>query len=125
MEKFLRKFALGLVKAFEKRVLPVWRYSVHNLAMVDFAQPRVRSTAVIELWLCSNQMAHPQSSVDNLGMFGCFEKFCFLYTYGLIIQDCNATPDFKKNNHICMCSTQKALSYPKTSSYACARENQF
>ena len=95
MENILRNFAFGLVKAFEKRVLPVWRYFVHNLAMVDFAQPRVRATAAIELWLCSNPMTPLRSSFDNLGMFGCFEKFCFLYTYGPIIRDCNATRDFK------------------------------
>ena len=41
------KFALGLVKAFEKRVLPVWRYLVHNLAMVDFAQPRVSAKLLL------------------------------------------------------------------------------
>ena len=92
---FLRNYAFGLVKAFEKRVLPVWRYFVHNLAMVDFAQPGVRATAAIELWLCSNPMARPRSSVDYLGMFGCFENFRFLYTYGLIIRDCNAARDFK------------------------------
>ena len=95
MDKFLRNFAFGLVKTFEKRVLPVWRYLVHNLAMVDFAQPRVRATAATEFWLCSSPMARPRSSIDNLGMFGCFEKFCFLYTYGAIIRDCNAARDFK------------------------------
>ena len=92
MDKFLRNFAFGLVKAFEKRVIPVWRSLVHNLVMVDFAQPRVRATAATELWLCSSPMARPRSSIDNLGMFG---KFCFLYTYGAIIRDCNAARDFK------------------------------
>ena len=77
MEKILRNFTFGLVKAFKKRVLPVWRYLVHYLAMVDFAQPRVRATAANELWLCSNPMARPRYSVDNLGMFCCFEKLCF------------------------------------------------
>ena len=85
MDKFLRNFAFGLVKAFEKRVLPVCRYLVHNLAMVDFPQPSVRATAATEVWLCSRPMARPRSSIDNLCMFGCFEKFCFLYTYGVII----------------------------------------
>ena len=50
--------------------------------MVDFAQPRVHATAATELWLCSNPMARPRSSVDNRGMFGCFEKFCFYTLIG-------------------------------------------
>ena len=112
MEKFLRNFAFGLVKAFEKRVFPVWRYLVHNLAMVDFAQPRVRATAASELWLCSNPMARPRSSVDNLGIFGCFEKFCF-YTLMGRSSEIVMPHEILKNNHICTCSTQKGTFVPR------------
>ena len=111
MEKILRNFAFGLMKAFEKRVLPVWRYLVHNLAMVDFAQPRVRATAAIELWLCSNPMARPRSSVDNLGMVA-LRNFA-LYTLMGRSSEIVMPHEILKINHICTCSTQKRTFVPR------------
>ena len=133
-----RNFPFGLVKAFEKRVLPVWRYLVHNLAMVDSSQPRTRATAATELWLymvhnlamvdssqpraratvatelwlCSNPMARPRSSVDYLGMFGCFEKFCY-YTLMGRSSEIVIPQEILKFNQICTCSTQKDTFVPR------------
>ena len=126
------------MKAFEKRVLPVWRYLVHNLAMVDSSQPRARATAATELWLymihnlamvdssqprarataatelwlCSNPMARPRSSVDYLGMFGCFEKFCY-YTLMGRSSEIVIPQEILKFNQICTCSTQKDTFVPR------------
>ena len=122
--KISMKFCIWIGEGNEKRVLPVWRYLVHNLAMVDFAQPRVSATAAIELWLCSNPMARLRSSVDNLGMFGFFEKICFLYTYGPS-SEIVMPHKILKINHICICSTQKGTFVPRGKFSRMRRENQF
>ena len=99
--------------------LPVWQYLVHNLAMVDFAQPRVHATAAIELWLCSNPMALLLYSVDNLDMFGCFDKFGFLYTLSRS-SEIVMPNEILKFNHICTYSTQKGTFVPRDK-FTCMR----
>ena len=60
----------------------------------------------------NKQMARPRSSVDNLGMFGCFEKFCFYILMGRS-SEIVMPHEILKINHICTCSTQKGTFIPR------------
>ena len=105
MEKFLRNFAFGLVKAFEKRVLPVWRYLVHNLAMIDFAQPRVRATAD---WVMALQQSNGASDLQLIisSRLVALRNFAF-YTLMGRLSEIVMPHEILKINHICTCSMQK------------------
>ena len=112
MEKFLRNFAFGLVKAFEIRILPVCRYLVHNLAMVDFAQPWVRATAPIDYGFAAIQWRVRDLQLIISACLVALRNFVF-YTLMGRVSEIVMPHELLKINLISTCSTQKGTFVPR------------
>ena len=112
MEKFLRNFAFGLVKAFEKRVLPVWRYLVHNLAMIDFAQPRIHAQLQLSYGFAAIQWRVRDLQLIISECLVALRNFAF-YTLMGRSSEIVMLHEILKTNHICTCSTQTGTFVPR------------